>query len=345
MSTEFERFLSLANQDRKDVFEAAAERLDTLASYVEKDFWVCYVLDTLFNRRPNGHPQLLFKGGTALSKAFDLIRRFSEDIDLVVFRDDLGFTAERDPTSSEVPSNKKRKALFKELQAACSAYIQDDLAPFLTESLDDHCQIRPDEEDCDGQTLLIEYPTLYPSTDVSYVQPRVKLEAGARSALDPCRATSLKPYISDELSEDWWFKVAGIRVIEPERTYLEKLLILHGAYCGYRDKGRLPSDRDRVSRHYYDVAMITGTEIGKAALADEKLLTSVREHNLIAFRQPWKKFEEAVPGSLRVVPQEALLDVIKDDYKAMQGMMLGDAPAFEWIMEQLQIAEDMINRR
>ena len=91
--------------------------------------------------------------------------------------------------------------------------------------------------------------------------------------------------------------------------------------------------------------MITGTEIGKAALADEELLTSVREHNLIAFKQGWKKFEEAVPGSLRVAPQEALLDVIKDDYKALQGMMLGDAPAFEWIMEQLQIAEDMINRR
>ncbi|MBL4558315.1 MAG: nucleotidyl transferase AbiEii/AbiGii toxin family protein [Rhodobacteraceae bacterium] len=91
MSASYARFLALSDQDRKDVFEAAADRLDTLPSYVEKDFWVCFVLDALYNRLPDGHPQLLFKGGTALSKAFGLIRRFSEDIDLVVYRDGLGF--------------------------------------------------------------------------------------------------------------------------------------------------------------------------------------------------------------------------------------------------------------
>ena len=112
MSTDFERFLSLPEQDRKDVLEAAAERLDTLPSYVEKDFWVCLVLDTLFNKLPAGHPQLLFKGGTSLSKAFDLIQRFSEDIDLVVYRNDLGFGDDRDPTTREGLSNKKRRALF-----------------------------------------------------------------------------------------------------------------------------------------------------------------------------------------------------------------------------------------
>ena len=90
-SESFERFLALPDQDRRDAFEAAADRLDTLASYVEKDFWVCLVLNALYNRLPESHPQFLFKGGTALSKAFGLIRRFSEDIDLVVYREALGF--------------------------------------------------------------------------------------------------------------------------------------------------------------------------------------------------------------------------------------------------------------
>ena len=72
-SESFERFLALRDQDRKDVFEATADRFDTLPSYVEKDFWVCLVLDALYNRLPEGHPRLLFKGGTALSKAFGLI--------------------------------------------------------------------------------------------------------------------------------------------------------------------------------------------------------------------------------------------------------------------------------
>ena len=345
MSESYSRFLALPDRDRKDVFEAAADRLDTLPSYVEKDFWVCLVLDALYNRLPDGHPRLLFKGGTALSKAYGLIHRFSEDVDLVVYRDGLGFAAERDPTSPEGVSNKKRKALFDDLKDACGTYVRGDLAAALKPLLDARCSITPDDEDRDQQTLLIEYPTLYSSTEISYVLPRVKLEAGARSALDPNATASVTPFIEGEMVNGWSFAVDNIHVIAPQRTYLEKLLILHGAFCGHRDEGRVPADSHRISRHYYDVAMITGTEIGRAALADDELLTAVREHNLIAFRQAWKRFEEAMPGSVRVVPAAELRAAIKEDYAAMQGMMLGKAPPFDWVMQQLQVAEDTINRR
>lgn len=345
MSADFERFLKLSDQERRDVFEAAADRLDTLPSYVEKDFWVCFVLDLLFNRMPKGHPRFLFKGGTALSKAFGLIQRFSEDIDLVVYREGLGFGPDRDPTSAPGLTSKQRKALFDELKDACSAYICGDLSAALQVSLGAFCQIVPDPDDGDRQTLSIEYPTLYPNPDVLYVQPRVKLEAGARSALDPSTTASAKPYIAEDLADGWAFEVPNLQVIEPARTYLEKLLILHGAHCGYRDEARLPTDKDRVSRHYYDVAMITATDLGKAALNDEALLTSVREHNFVAFKQAWKRFEQAVPGSVCVVPQDALRSVIEKDYAAMQGMMLGTAPKFSWVMGQLEIAEALINRR
>ncbi len=345
MTGGFESFLALPEQDRRDVFEAAAARLDTLPGYVEKDFWVCLVLDALFNRRPEGHPKLLFKGGTSLSKAFGLIKRFSEDIDLVVFRDGLGFEGERDPTAASHLSNKKRAALFKELGAACSGYIRGDLRTVLAsriEELSTGCQVVPDEGDVDGQTLFIEYPTFYPSGGVTYVAPRVKIEAGAKSALDPRVHCTLMPYIADELP-NWSFASAGIRVSAPERTYWEKLLILHGAHCGYRDDGRLPVDKDRVSRHYYDVAVITATEVGQSALVDTDLLDAVRNHNLVAFRQAWKRFEEAVPGSVRLVPQAELRTVIEQDYRAMQGMILGEAPDFGWVTDQLRQAEAVIN--
>ena len=205
------------------------------------------------------------------------------------------------------------------------------------------CWVGPDENDKDRQTLLIEYPTLYPSGAVTYVAPRVKIEAGARSALDPNSTCTVTPYIADELP-DRPFNVGGIRVIAPERTYWEKLLILHGAHCGYRDEGRLPTDRDRVSRHYYDVAMITATETGRSALSNIDLLNSVRNHNLIAFRQAWKRFEEATPGSVRLVPQAELRTAVERDYQAMQDMILGEAPDFEWVMEQLQRAEAAIDQ-
>ena len=172
--------------------------------------------------------------------------------------------------------------------------------------------------------------------------PREKIEAGARSALEPSQGCGVTPFIAHELP-DWSFKTEGIRVISPERTYWEKLLILHGAHCGFRDAGRLPTDKDRISRHYYDVAVITATEVGRSAMVDRHLLDAVRNHNLVAFRQAWKRFEEAVPGSLRLVPQAALRSVIERDYRAMQEMVLGEAPDFGWVMTQLRVAEAAVN--
>lgn len=171
----------------------------------------------------------------------------------------------------------------------------------------------------------------------------MKIEAGARSALDPSKDGTVTPYIAEELP-DRSFVSGGIRVIVPERTYLEKLLILHGTHCGYGDTGRMPADKDRISRHYYDVAVITATEVGRSALVDTDLLAAVRNHNLVAFRQAWKRFEEALPGSVRLVPQAGLRAVIEQDYRAMQGMILGEAPDFGWIMDQLRHAEAAINR-
>ena len=341
----FEAFLALSEQDKRDVFAAAASRLDMLPSYIEKDFWVCLVLEALFNRLPDGHPRLLFKGGTSLSKAFGLIRRFSEDIDLVVYREDLGFAGDRDPTVVVNLSNRERGSLLAEINAACSRYILGDLTTELTalmRQIAEGCRVGPDEDDRERLTLLIEYPALYQTGADAYVAPRVKIEAGARSALDPASDCTITPYVADELP-GWSFDVDDIRVIAPERTYWEKLLILHGEYCRHRDTQRLPTDQNRISRHYYDVAMITATETGRAALPNRDLLQAVRNHNIFAFRQPPKKFEEAVPGSVRLVPQAELRTAIERDYAAMKDMIVGEAPQFGWIMEQIQHAEDTIN--
>ena len=340
----FASFLALPERDRRDIFTTASRRLGTAPDYVEKDFWVCLVLDLLFNALPEGHPKLLFKGGTSLSKAFGLIRRFSEDIDLVVHRGALGFTGDRDPTTADGLSGKRRNALFTELARACGGYVRADLKVALTASIGamtDGCNVLPDHDD--GQTLLVEYPSLYIGGSDVYVSPRVKIEAGARSALEPCTTRAVTPYIAAELT-DWPFRVTNVATLAPERTFWEKLLILHGLHCGYRDAGRLPADKDRISRHYYDAAMIASSAIGETALSDSALLDAVRTHNLVAFRQAWKRFEEAVPGSLRLVPQEELRTAVKRDYRAMHDMILGGAPDFEWILERLRLAEAAVNR-
>ncbi len=184
---------------------------------------------------------------------------------------------------------------------------------------------------------MVEYPALYPGGADAYVAPRVKIEAGARSALVPAVSRDIAPIVADELT-DWSFNVRDLRIIAPERTYWEKLLILHGLHCGHRDELRVPTDRDRISRHYYDAAMITANEIGRSALSNIDMLEAVRSHNLIAFQQVWRRFDEAVPGSIRFVPQAELRTAIESDYQAMEGMILGDAPTFEWVLEQIELA-------
>ncbi len=345
MSEELEKFLTQSDNNRRDAFVSAAEYLKTSPNNVEKDFWVCLVLDFLFSPLLESHPRLLFKGGTSLSKAYGLINRFSEDVDIVVFREDLGFGGDRDPTVADRLSNRKRRALFDELRVVCSRYICESLRSALTKWIDDTaagCQVVPDESDVDGQTLFLDYPTLFPAEESSYVATRVKIEAGARAALGPIQYRTLAPYVAD-IIPDWSSATRNIRVFVPERTYLDKLMILHGAHCGFRDKGRLPREGQRISRHYYDVAMITKTKVGLSALNDIELLDSVRNHNLVAYRQAWKRLDEAVPGSLRLVPQPELLAAIEKDYEDMKEMIFGDAPGIGWIMDQLRFAETVIN--
>jgi hypothetical protein len=345
MNQAFQKFLNLSTQDQRDVFEAEAEELDTLPTYVEKDFWVCLVLDILYNGLSGDHPRLLFKGGTSLSKAYGLIRRFSEDVDFTVFREDLGFGEDQNPASPDL-SGKKRKRVCDDIKTATSRYICSELKDDLSEAVHKVapvCEVVIDEDDQDKSTLLFQYPSLFEDDFSAYVQPRVKLEGGGRSALDPHENLSIQPYIAKTL-KDWDLTVADIITISPERTFWDKVMILHGWYCGYRDENRLPKDRQRLSRHCYDVAMIYKAESGKKAIANVSLREDVRNHAQLFFNRGWMKLEEAIPGSIRLLPTEQLAKALKQDYQAMQGMMLGDVPDFNDILKELSELEAELNR-
>ena len=128
-------FARLGPAERRDFIVEAAARRDLTPVIIEKDFWVCWTLNSLYHERPAGEPRLLFKGGTSLSKGYDLIKRFSEDIDVTVFRDDL-----EEPASVEeleALSNKKRRAKLDAIRDACRAYITGPLREFLAAQLAD----------------------------------------------------------------------------------------------------------------------------------------------------------------------------------------------------------------
>lgn len=338
----YKKFLGMAISDKIGVFIEAADLLQVPPEYIEKDFWVCLTLDILFNSPGIQSHKLLFKGGTALSKSDGLIQRFSEDIDIVVFRDDLGFGMDKDPTNrSLVLGSKARRSAFDDLKRSCQAFMRADLAAAVAHEVRGlDCTVCSDQDDVDGMTVLLNYKSLFKST--GYVKPIVKIEGGARSGLTPHAERAFQPYIA-QVVPSFDFSVIGVRTIDPSRTFWEKVLILHGLHCGYRDEQRLPNEANRLSRHYYDLAMLSLSDVSEQAIADIALLDEVREHNLIVFNQKWKKFGEAIPGGILIYPQAELAKILANDYRAMSGMIMGDAPSFDTILEELQRLHNRIN--
>jgi hypothetical protein len=213
----------IAASDRNALFAETAARLGTAVQNVEKDFWVCWTLDALFNGMDAGSPRLLFKGGTSLSKAFGLIPRFSEDIDITVFREDIGQPVEA--AALDALSGKQRRIRLNAIREACQGYINGLLAERLAQHAaatgGGRMKLEPDPDDADGQTLLLWYPAAAARAD-EYIRSAVKIEAGAKSALDPHTSASVVPYIAGDLALD--LRVPNVVTVEAERTFWDKII-------------------------------------------------------------------------------------------------------------------------
>lgn len=335
-------------EDRRDLFLATATRLGVPLQNIEKDFWVCWVLDLLFNTRKQGEPRLLFKGGTSLSKAHTLISRFSEDIDITVFREDLKQNKSLDEL--ELLSGKQQRKYLDAIKAACQSYIAKQLKPHLEKQIDvifQECSpenrkptIYLDPNDNSQQTLLINYQSV--AKDHNYITPTVKIEGGAKSALDPHQFTTIRPYIAEEM-RDKNFDVSNVITIDAERTFWDKIIILHGIRRWYDKNGLLRQDGHRFSRHYYDVYQLMHSSIYSKAISDLDLALDCSRHAKMFFNSSGLDLINAKPGSLSLVPTLGMLPLLKRDYQAMSGMIFGDVPVFEEITDSVEMLEKSLN--
>jgi len=321
-------FLRADARDRAGAYEQATTVWPTTPALIEKDLWVCATLDTLFGDVPDAFSSLVFKGGTSLSKAHRLISRFSEDVDLVVVRAGLGFDGDDDPmVIRDGLTGNKRQRLVKALREACAAHVSSHLAPTVKAALAPlGATIEIDPED--PQTILVHYPPASGGGD-QYNLPTVKIEAGARGAVLPAHEATIAPYVADVLPDSGMATV--VVAIDAERTFLEKLLLVHGRHCHFRDKGSVYKDANRESRHYYDLMMMSGT-IATKALADTQLIDDVITHSSLAFASAWARHDEAATEGMLISPPDGMRREIARDYEAMSGMILGDAPPFEEVM-------------
>jgi hypothetical protein len=335
-------FLELSVDDRRDACREAESRTRLRATSIEKDFWVCWTLRELF-ALPEWGPHFTFKGGTSLSKAWQLIDRFSEDIDVVIDREFLGFGGEHSP--EHAPSRKQRRQLLDALKSASQTQIRESLQPALGARMGEKLpveagwRLEPDPADPDAQTLLFHYPTAFEGE--GYVPSAVKIEFGARSDTDPVETPQIEPYLAETFPELLGPSRFAVRAVAARRTFWEKAMLLH------EETYRPPQKRRgaRLSRHYYDLWCLISRGIAEQALADAGLFERIAAHREVFFRYNWMDYATLRPGALRLLPPEEQRVAWAQDYAAMrEAMFFDEAPNFEDILRVIGEFQNTFNR-
>jgi hypothetical protein len=331
----------LSREDRRELWSRAAERLSPLPDLmIEKDFWVCFTLQHLF-ALPGARDHFIFKGGTSLSKVWRAIHRFSEDIDISLSREWLGFGGDRDPEAAG--TRKQRAKQLAALSEACSERLREEIAPALNEALAQvlgrtswNLEIDPEDE----QTLLFTYPTaLGEITGRAYIRPVVRIECGARSDRWPVSSGHVTPYVAEAFPDTLPNAGVDIPVLDIERTFWEKASILHA-------EAHRPADKpvpERYSRHYSDVADLAKSGSAARALERDDLRARVVAHKQVFFPAAWAEIETAVPGTFRLLPQRERAAELARDYASMREMFFREPMSWAEILEVLGELEKRIN--
>lgn len=336
--------LRLSPTDRRLACLQAEDRMRLQAASVEKDFWVCWILRELFSFDGIGSA-LTFKGGTSLSKAWQLIQRFSEDIDIVVDKAVLGFGGDASP--EHAPSAKQRDRRMKDLRVAAREWVQTTLLPTLDHRIraslgDGGWRLEVDPDDADGQSLLFHYPCVFSDREAGYVKPIVKIELGARSDIQPNVQRTIVPYLAEIVPRHRDECTFPVHVLAAERTFWEKAMLLH------EETSRPPEKRRaiRLARHYYDVWCMIEAGVAERAAADRALFDRAAQHRELYFRQTWVDYTSLRPGSLRLLPPKDQLKSWQKDYDAMRGVMFfGEVPDFAEILRVVGEFETRFNAR
>jgi len=328
-------YLNLSAADRRIFCEQAAAQMGLPPASIEKDFWVCWTLRELF-RLPGWEDCFSFKGGTSLSKAWGLIERFSEDIDIVIDRKFLGF-------GHEEPS----QGQLKKLRGKCSRKIRDELLPALKAEFEKalpqdapwELRMATKEEDSDEASLIFQYPGEFHET-ARYLRPAIKIEMGARSDAEPSETVPIRSFLCQEFPEQLGDGAFPVRAVAARRTFIDKFLLLHEENLRAGEKPRKP----QLARHYFDVYSLIERGLADEALEDVELFAKVVHHREVFFGYPWMDYSTLKPGSIRIRPSAEDMAGWRGDYDGMRGEMIyGDPPNFDHILDIVGRFEDRFN--
>lgn len=328
-----DNFFNYSKEIQRAMLSGAESKLNVKARIIEKDIWICWVLQKLFTLPI----AMAFKGGTSLSKAYKLINRFSEDVDVTIDYKELLPSADL----SKSISKSALKKLREQLEGKVKEYTQGKIPPFFMECFKKDF---PDETfnldlSEDGEKLRIHYPTLFEPAS-GYLQANVLIEFGGCNSIQPNDVHSIKTILS-QVTGDLVLPVAQVKVLSPARTFWEKATLIH-VEC---HRGRLSNSPERLSRHWYDLAKLSQSWVEKSALSDRKLLEDVIMHKKAFFNASYANYDHCLDGQFRLVPNDDEIINLQSDYIQMQdsGMFPEKPQSFKDIIEDISKLEASIN--
>lgn len=332
-------FARLPVDDRKLAIRNAASKEGLHEAIVEKDFWVCFMLDYLFHKSP-WQKRLGFKGGTSLSKAYNAIARFSEDIDLILDWRLLGYGIDepwkersrtRQAKFNEEANRRTVELLKREFLPRLNADMED-----LTGYGDSVSMLEDDDNpDCE-QTIVFSYPASFRHGTFA---SSIRLEIGALAAWTPMNPRNIGPIVAAHYPNVFSRASTTIRTTAIERAFWEKATILHRE-ANRPGRSTMPK---RYARHYYDLYCLYGSPYRQAILDSTDLLKIVADFKDRFYYSSWADYETARPGTLKLLPPAHSMDAFRKDYASMRPMIYGEYPEFEKLIEGIGNIQTEIN--
>lgn len=325
-------FLQLSEETRRTLISQVNTATGMSVNAIEKDWWVTLILKALFSVPMAEH--FIFKGGTSLSKGWKLIERFSEDIDIALAPEAFGRAYLQTPSISYV------KRLKKEGCAYTSTVIREALEKQLTSIGVPPGMIQVEAEavnplipDKDPQSLYIKYPSLYDAR--TYIAGEVKVEFGVRALREPFSTVNIQSIIAAESGTPAYTEQPfAVTAVEPRKTFMEKLLLLHEKFLTGRAEG---DAGQRQSRHLSDLLGMMKKGILEQVVDDAALYATLLHH-----RSHYVKLKDVDYASMQLrqlffLPPYELLEEFRKDYEIMlEEMIYGDPPDFLTLLNALR---------
>ena len=325
-------WLQLPNNTKQNIYTETGRQMGLSAVAIEKDWWLVHALAIIFSMDCSS--ALIFKGGTSLSKGWNLIQRFSEDIDLVLDREYLGFKGEL--TKGDIRGLRRASYDF-----ITTKFTEELRTKFIEAGFKDVNIKYREVENHDQDPIIIElyYPKL---TEIdSYLKPGLLVEVGSRSLKEPNTQIAFSSIVAERYTDSLFSdKPILIPIVNPERTFLEKIFLLHEEFQKPQERIRV----DRLSRHLYDIEKLMQTDYAKTALQDSYLYNTIVEHRSKFTHISGIDYSKHSPENIKFVPQNSILAFWEADYKQMQeNMIYGETLTFIELIKRLSELQNYIN--